>query len=138
MEDKEQDRLNNLICCVKDIARESPSIPIQKPLKSKPTKRLKKKAIKSAATIVKIVCETLHPKASQTEIIELANESINELKSVINDQKNPLSETLKSIIEQYQNFGTKLIKRALLVEIVKQLNLLEVNRNVDKNITTYE
>ena len=116
LEDKEQDRLDNLICCVKNIARESPSIPIQKPLKSKPTKKLKKKAIKGAATIVRIVCETLHPKASKTEIFELAKESLTELQSVLNDQTNPLSETLKSIVEQYQNCETKLIKRALLGE----------------------
>ena len=63
---------------------------------------------------------------------------MNELKSVVNNSENNLSETLQSIVNHYQNCDRKVIKRALLGEIVKQLKFPVVKKLVDESITLYE
>ena len=88
--------------------------------------------------MVKLVCETLHPRGSPNEIAVLADESLKELKTIIADTENPLSDTLKSIVNQYQNCDRKVIKRALLAEIVKQLKFGKVKVFVDSSLSLYE
>ena len=111
---------------------------MKKPLDSTPNLRFRKSAAKAAVDIVKVVCETLHPKGSKQEIKDLAEESLQTLKSVMDDSSNHMSETLKSIIEQYKNCVTNVIRRALLSEIVKQLKLKEIRKQVDVSVTLYE
>ena len=104
-------------------------------LDKKPEPRARKVAAKTIALILKTVCETIHPKGTKQGIIGLVEESTKELKAAIED--NPLSETLKSLVWQYQNCDTKVIKSALLAEIVKQLKFSEVRKYVDVNISRY-
>ena len=124
---------------MKEIAGSETTIKIKKPLKKNPKPISMKKAVKAAAEIVHVVCKTLHPQGSQSDIGRLATESLNELKTVINDDpSHALSETLQSIVCHYQNCDTKLIKRALLGEIVKQLKFQQVQHFVNKSITQFE
>ena len=138
-EDRKQRNFDTLVGCVKEIAGSETTIKIKKPLKKNPKPISMKKAVKAAAEIVHVVCKTLHPQGSQSDIDRLATESLNELKTVINDDpSHALSETLQSIVCHYQNCDTKLIKRALLGEIVKQLKFQQVQHFVDKSITQFE
>ena len=137
MEDEEQKNLDTLFDCVKNIAKEELVIKLKKPLDKKPNQNQKKNGVKAAAIIVKTVCQTLHPKASTKEISLLARECLNELEAN-NGSNNPLGETLQSLACQYQHCDRKVIKRALLSEIVKQLKLKEVRKFVDGSVTQYE
>ena len=113
-------------------------IRIKKPLDKNPNPKQRKNAAKAAGEMVELVCETLHPRGSPNEIAVLADESLKELKTIIADTENPLSDTLKSIVNQYQNCDRKVIKRALLAEIVKQLKFGKVKMFVDSLLSLYE
>ena len=75
---------------------------MNKPLKKNPSVIVRRKVVKVAAQIIKVVCKTLHPNASEKEIVQIAEDSVNELKSVLSDQNTSLNPTLKSIVDQYQ------------------------------------
>ena len=138
IEDREQKNLDSLLNCVKEIATDKPTMKIKKPLGRNPKQKQKKNVAKAAAEIVHVVCKTLHPKGTKEEISRLAEDSLKELKSVVNNTENSLSETLQSIVNHYQNCDRKVIKRALLAEIVKQLKFPVVQKLVDDSITLYE
>ena len=137
MEEEEQKNLDTLFNCVKNIAKEELVFKLKKPLDKKPNLNQKKNGVKAAAMIFKTVCQTLHPKANKKEIGMLARECLNELEAV-NGSDNPLGETLQSLACQYQHCDRKIIKRALLSEIVKQLKLKDVRKFVDGTVTQYE
>lgn len=133
MEDSQLEKLQTLCDCITGIAKFRPTFSMKKPLTQDHNQKTKRLACKAAAKMFKVVCETLHPRGLNSEIVIIAEEALLELKKCSSDC---LPKSVKSIVEQYRNCESKLLRRALLSEIVKHVGLKQLKQHL--GVTKYE
>ena len=132
-----QKNMTTLLQTLESIAGDDIGLKIQKPLPKDATRKEMTAAKKEMSKIFKIVLQTVQPEGTVDENLKLAAGSLDELRKTLGGEE-IVDDGLKNLISQYKCVENRVIKRALLGEIAKQLSYSSVLRLVDASVSRYE